>query len=221
MTFLEFRRTFQNYTIFSVNEIRKIDPVFHRARLNDWQDKGYITKIRKGYYIFSDLDIDEGVLFEIANRIHSPSYVSLEMALSYYHLIPESVYAITSVCSRKPFRYQTPVGIFIYRKIKPILFFGYEVVEHRKKQFKIATPEKTILDYFYINPHLRSPDDFASLRIDVDVFDERIDVGRLRRFLQKFGQKSLEKRIDSFLDFLHYDRLTADRKVLPGTVSRD
>ena len=37
----------------------------------------------------------------VANKIYSPSYISLETALSYYGLIPESVYALTSVSTRK------------------------------------------------------------------------------------------------------------------------
>ena len=96
MRFLEFRNALKTFTLFSINEIKKIDNNFHRRRLNEWQEKGYIKKIIRGYYIFSDLEVNEKVLFEIANKIHSPSYVSFEMALSYYHLIPESVYVITS-----------------------------------------------------------------------------------------------------------------------------
>jgi hypothetical protein len=72
------------------------------------------------------------------------------MALSYYHLIPESTYAITSVSSRRPCTYETTLASFLYRKIKPALFFGCELVESQGKRFKIASPEKAILDYFYL-----------------------------------------------------------------------
>ena len=95
MQYIELKNGLKDFTVFSVSEIRKIDPHFHRRRLNEWQDKGYIKKIIRGYYIFSDLKLSEEVLFEMANRIYAPSYVSFEMAISYYHLIPESVYGIT------------------------------------------------------------------------------------------------------------------------------
>ena len=131
-----------------------------------------------------------------------PSYVSFEMALSYYHLIPESTYAITSVSSRRPCTYETTLATFLYRKTKPALFFGYELVESQGKRFKIASPEKAILDYFYINPHLNSPSDFNSLRIDVSSFEEWISEEKMYYFLKKFSQKKLSKRIHLFWNYL-------------------
>ena len=202
MKYLEFKEALQDFTIFSINEIKKIDSRFHRRRLNDWQDKGYIIKVVKGHYIFSDLIINEDILFEIANKIHRPSYVSFEMALSYYHLIPESTYAITSVSSRRPCTYETTLAAFLYRKIKPALFFGYELVENQGKCFKIASPEKAILDYFYMNPHLNSLSDFNSLRIDVSSFEERISEEKMHYFLTKFSQKKLSKRIHLFWNYM-------------------
>lgn len=202
MRYLEFKKALEDFTVFSVGEIRKVDSQFHRRRLSEWQDKGYIKKVIKGYYVFSDLELNENVLFEIANRIHRPSYVSLEMALSYHQLVPESTYGVTSISSRRPCRYETPVATFIYRKMKPSLFFGYELVEYRGRRFRIASPEKAILDYFYINPHLKSLSDFDSLRLDPNSFRERIDEDTAYVFLEKFSQKRLRKRIDSFLHYM-------------------
>ncbi|MGD2013222.1 MAG: hypothetical protein PVH37_13780 [Desulfobacterales bacterium] len=70
MKYLEFREALQDFTIFSIDEIKKIDSRYHRRRLNNWQDKGYIKKVIKGHYISSDLVINEDILFEIANKIH-------------------------------------------------------------------------------------------------------------------------------------------------------
>jgi len=68
MKYLDFKEALKDFTVFSFDEIKKIDSRFHRRRLNDWQEKGYIKKIIKGYYIFSDLKINEHILFEIAIR---------------------------------------------------------------------------------------------------------------------------------------------------------
>jgi len=204
MRFLEFREAFKSYTIFSINEIRKIDPGFHRRRLNDWQEKGYIKKIVRGYYIFADLELNESVLFDIANRIHRPSYVSLEMALSYYHLIPESVYAVTSVSSRKPYQYHTPIAQFNYKKFKPDFFFGYDLVNYDHKNFKIASIEKAILDYFYFNPHLNSTSDFNDLRFNMDNFWNQANSEKLQEFLDRFKHKRLSFTIKLFLEFMSH-----------------
>lgn len=202
MQYVKLKEALKEFTVFSLRDIRALDVGFHRRRLNEWQDKGYIRKVIRGYYIFSDIQLSENVLFEIANRIYSPSYVSLEMALSYYHLIPESVYCITSTSTRKTHKFQTSTGHFSYRAVKPELFFGYNLVSYSRGCFKVASIEKAILDYFYLNPNIRNESDLISLRINKDIFLEQIDEDRLDEFLDRFAKKALTERIDSFLKFI-------------------
>ena len=202
MQYIELKNSFRDFTIFSLSDIRRIDASFHRRRLNEWQDKGYIKKIIRGYYISSDLEIDENVLFEIANRIYRPSYISLQTALSYYHLIPESVYGISSASTRRTYNFKTPVTEFSYKAIKSDLFFGYDHVRYNNKHIKIASIEKAILDYFYLNPHIKRESDFANLRINGDIFLNEGNEERLYGFLDKFGKKTLTKRIKSFWKFI-------------------
>jgi len=202
MRYVELKGQLKEFTVFSLADIKRIDNNFHRRRLNEWQDKGYIVKVIKGYYIFSDLKINEDVLFEIANKIYSPSYISFEMALSHYGLIPESVYGVTSASSRRTYRFKTKIAQFNYKTIKPSLFFGYDIVLYNNKSFKIAAPEKALLDYFYINPAIKNDDDYASLRIKEDTFFKVISEEKLLGYLGKFRQKTLTKRIRAFLKFL-------------------
>ena len=208
MQYIELKSALKDFTVFSLTDIQRIEGDFHRRRLNEWQDKGYIKKIIKGYYIFSDLKLNENVLFEIANRIYAPSYISFEMALFYYHLIPESVYGITSASTCRTYNFKTPIAEFSYKTIKPCLFFGYNLVKYNNKYFNIASMEKAISDYFYLNPNIEKESDFASLRINGELFLEQIDKEKLHKFLSKFAQKTLTKRINSFLEFL-----SADKKV--------
>lgn len=202
MRFNEFWEAFKSYTVVSVNEIRKVDSHFNLRRLVEWQDKGYIKKIIRGYYIFADLRLDENVLFEIANRIYSPSYISLEMALSYYHMIPESVYGLTSATSHKTMVFATDVGDFIYHTVRPSLLFGYKLVNYSGKKFKIAEPEKALLDYFYLNTSIQSKDDFAGIRIGKDQYFAQVDETRLVAYLNEFQQKSLAKRVKNFMRYI-------------------
>ena len=69
MHYIELKESLKDFTLFSLKDINKIDSRFYRSRLNEWQDKGYIRKVIKGYYIFSDLKLNENVLFEIANSV--------------------------------------------------------------------------------------------------------------------------------------------------------
>ena len=204
MQYLELRQQLKDFLVFSLDDIKKVDSAFYRRRLNEWQDKGYIKKVIKEYYIFSDLEINEPVLFVIANRIFGPSYISLEMALSYHGLIPESVYGITSVSSRKTYTFDSQLAKFNYRKIKPELMFGYQLVKYQNQSFKMAEIEKAILDFFYVNHRLKTDGEFEELRINRDTFQERVNIEKLKSYLAQFKNKTLERRINKFIKFISH-----------------
>jgi predicted transcriptional regulator of viral defense system len=133
----------------------------------------------------------------MANRIYSPSYISFEMALAYHQLIPESVYGVTSVSTRRTYKFNTSIAQFQYRTIKPQLFFGYVIVGYNGKTYKMATPEKAILDYLYINSKIKTKDDMAGLRIVPENFLKKIKKGTLRAYTKKFSLDSLTSRIST------------------------
>lgn len=203
MNYLSFRELFKDFTILSLAEIRSADPAFQRRRLNDWQEKGYLRKVLKGWYIFGDRALTEDTIFEIANRIYAPAYVSLETALAVRGLIPEAIYGITSATTRPTRSFRTPPATFLYRTLKPSLFFGYEVEAYSgQKHYSIATPEKAILDYFYLNPAFATPEDFESLRVNADAFHQQIRESVLLDYLGRFAITSLAVRINRFWRFM-------------------
>lgn len=204
MQFVDFKENLKRFIVFNLNDIRKIEAGFDLRRLNEWQAKGYIKMIRSGYYIFSDLELNESALFLIANKIYLPSYISFEMAFSHYGLIPEAVYGITSATSQKTNRFKTDLGEFIYRRLKPELIFGYILIEHQNHYFKMAEIEKALLDYFYINAHLKSENDFFEMRFNPDEFKRKADKEKIYKYLEAFGNKSLAKRINKFLKYIAY-----------------
>lgn len=204
MQFFELKTRLSNFLVFSTKDIEKIDPAFHSQRLSEWQEKKYIRKIKGRHYLFSDLEINEPVLFLIANKIYSPSYISLEMAFSYYSLIPEAVYGITSVTSNKTNNFETDFGKFIYRHIKSELMFGYKLIKYENHNFRIAEIEKAILDYFYLNSHLKTENDFTEMRFNGEEFRMLADRNKLNRYLDVFDNKSLGKRVKRFLNYIDH-----------------
>lgn len=204
MKYLEFYNALKNFTVFSLNDIRRVEQNFYRPRLIEWQKKGYIKKLTRGYYIFSDTRVDEGVLFEISNKIYAPSYVSLQMAFSYYGLIPESVYVITAVATRRTYQFQTPLAKFIYRTIKTGMFFGYDLVEHRGKYFKMASPEKAFIDHLYLNPSIRAKEDYEGMRINGESFRQHIDKRLIQKYALQSGQKGLLERVKLLLEYMSH-----------------
>ena len=201
MNFVHFKNSLRDFPVFSIADIRAAHGGFDRRRLSEWQKKKYIKKIVKGYYLFSDIDMNEGMLLAIANKIYKPSYISFETAMSHYRLIPESIYMITSASTKRTSLFETPMARFSYRTIKPALFFGYSLLS---SGIKMAFMEKAILDYFYINPALRTEDDFASLRINREEMMSRLNKERLADYMQRFSPKRLSKRMKHFFKWVEY-----------------
>lgn len=201
MNFIQFKETLRDFPVFSISDIRVAFDGFDRRRLSEWQKKGYITKITKGHYLFSDTDMDESTLSAIANKIYKPCYISFETAMSYYRLIPESIYGVTSAATRRTYRFETAMARFSYRKIKPELFFGYDLLP---SGIRMAYMEKAILDYFYINPLVRTVEDYALLRLNREELLSRLDEERLSAYLSRFDHKRLSERAQYFLDWLRH-----------------
>jgi len=128
-------------------------PEVLRRQVTEWQGKGYLHRLKRGIYLLDDryrkTPVDP---FFVANQLTCPSYVSLESALSFYDLIPEQTFAVTSVTPRGTRRFTNIMGTFIYRSIKPNLFFGYEPMMLKGQEFLIASREKAVLDYLYLIP---------------------------------------------------------------------
>lgn len=204
MQFFDLKAQLKDFRVFSIEDIEKIDPSFHKQRLSEWQKKGYIKKLRQGFYMFSDLSVDEHVLFLIAHRIYQPSYISLEMAFSLYHLIPESVYTVTSVTSRKTNNFRTETGSFSYRHIKPELMFGYELREYDDHRYAVAEIEKAVLDYLYLNPHIRDVADFDGLRLNISEFKAQANMETFSKYLEAFKSKALSDRARTFITYMNY-----------------
>ena len=113
--------------------------------------KRELIHVRRGLYLLAKkYQRKNPNLFELAQWIYGPSYVSLESALSYHGCIPESVYAVTSICSRNAKEFRTPYGIFTYKRVPyPMLYLGVDCVQSENSTFFVATPLKAIVDYVY------------------------------------------------------------------------
>jgi predicted transcriptional regulator of viral defense system len=203
MKFRDFQIDAKELPAFNLNDVRKFDPDFHRQQLNDWLERGYIHSLPNGFYRLADMQVDESYLFMLANRIYEPSYISTESALAYYLVIPESVLGVTSVSSRKTTHFDSQWGRFSYRSIKPVLMFGYQVVQHdRMIKYKIASLEKTVLDYLYWNRRIDSIDDFAGLRWNRQELSELEDNPLFKRYLKVFDNRALERRVDLLMEYI-------------------
>lgn len=202
MNYLEFEKALKTFPVFSVKDIQKRFPGFDNRRLVEWQQKGYLLKVKRGYYCFNERNRGEQFLQFAANKIYSPSYISFESALAYYNLIPEGVFTLTSATTKNTANYASTVGSFTYRHFKPSLFFGYKLLREKDITIKIAEPEKVILDYLYINK-LNDFEEIEEMRFNEIVAKEIISFDKLRKYQQVFNSKILDNRIQMFIQVIN------------------
>jgi len=138
-----------------------------------------LISLRRGLYVIGlNIDLPQPEPFLIANHLRGPSYVSLESALSYWNMIPERVYEISSVTTKTSKKYKTPVGRFSYHQLKtPYYSYGIKHIEYSPKQtILIASREKALCDKIVLTPKinlrsLKQTQEFLmeDLRIDTEV----------------------------------------------------
>jgi predicted transcriptional regulator of viral defense system len=200
MTYLKFKKEFFELACFSLQQVYAWQPGFDRNNLTRWIEKGYIFRLKQGYFAFSEYLSKPDYAFYFANKMYSPSYISLQSALAFYGMIPESVVQITSVTSRKTANFTNQMGEFSYKTIKLDLMFGYNLKSiPGGKTMKLATPEKAILDLLYLYPFYNSEQDFLDLRIDEDFLLSEFNSKLLEDFCQTVNKKALNERVDKFL----------------------
>lgn len=201
--YINFHNTFKNDLLITPNSIKVSFPKFDITNLGIWQKKWYIKKLRKGFYMFSDTEIDTNKLFTIANRLNSPSYIGMESAMSYYSLIPEWVFSIQSISTKRINEINSPIGSFSYRTIKKELFWGYKIVNRKGISFYISDIEKTLLDYFYFNSSLGTLEDIEWLRLNKEILKKRLKIKKLKKYLKVFDNRNLEKRIYILINHIY------------------
>jgi hypothetical protein len=116
-----------------------------------------LISIRRGLYTTGPkLDLPSPEPFLIANHLRGPSYVSLESALSYWNMIPERAYEISSVTIKTSTLYKTPLGRFSYHQLKiPYYSYGIKSIEYSPKQtMLVASPEKALCDKVVLTPNI-------------------------------------------------------------------
>ncbi|MFA5293071.1 MAG: hypothetical protein WC496_08570 [Phycisphaerae bacterium] len=132
-------------------------------------------------------------LFVIANSLKSPSYVSLQSALSLYGLIPEFVPVITSIAADRPETIETLLGRFEYRHINKNLFWGYQKIEFSlKQQAFVARPEKALLDLVYLTAGGDTEEFLDELRLQNL---NRLNKDLLFRYVEKSKNHKLKRAV--------------------------
>jgi predicted transcriptional regulator of viral defense system len=145
--------------------------------------QGLLMRMKKNIYVrpeaWKAATQEEKLL--LANLGQVPSYVSLMTALDYYDITTQlQRNFIESVAVKRTKELQLNNTIFRYAKISGVLYFGFK----KEKGIFIATPEKALLDAFYLMS-------FGRYSLDVSALDgEKLDANELMRLSNAFPLKT-------------------------------
>ncbi len=160
--------------------------------------RGELIHIRRGLYCLAPLyqKVRQNP-YSIAQHIYGPSYISLESALRWHGWIPEAVYTCTSASFKNSKDFDTPLGLFSYRRIPQKVFYTgvKQVTDENGCVFLMATPLKALADYVYahkrewsgIEPVVKSlrvePEELEQLTgEEFDVLTANYNSRRVQRF---------------------------------------
>ena len=155
MKWIEFLNNFSDQPLFhsSMLGIFPDSRDYIQVQLSRWIMTGKLIQLRRGWYLiaapYGKIEVPAEV---IANTVVSPSYLSLEWAMAFNGLIPESVPNLTSVTTARAEDFKAVGRLFLFKHIKPAYFTGYFRTNYEGMNILVAFPEKALWDkvYFFV-----------------------------------------------------------------------
>lgn len=138
-------------------------PVVRNA-LRRYESRGLLERISAQIYInhlnqhFSPRDL--------VNILRPKAYISLESALVERGVISQSPMFLTCVTPGYPKTFRAKTVNIVYRKISRELYWGAEEKATRYNKYRIAEPEKALLDWIYLNRQDGLPTPLDELNLD-------------------------------------------------------
>lgn len=157
--------------------------------LKYYTKKGLFVRLKNGVYVLATNIPSE---FLIANKLYQPSYVSFEYALSFHHLIPETVYIITSATTKPTREFEAFGKVYKYYRIKREAFLGYEPRKIQDTTIFLAEPEKALVDYLYFV-------DLKKKGLIERLSTKNLNKKKLSTYAKLFNRESLVKLTKSLL----------------------
>jgi len=179
---------------FGYEEIARVFDISHssaKVTASRYVRQGLLLRMKRNLYVRRDVWNATGVTekFVLTNLGQVPSYISLTSALEYYEVTTQVLRDFfESVAIKRTKEISLNGSIFRYSKIASELYFGFR----KENGFFIATPEKALLDAFYLMSYGRYSLDIPALdsakldRGEIKRLSKRFPL-RTRRMLKKYG----------------------------------
>ena len=173
-----------NNTVFTFKELSLIwnetDVTLTKKRVYRYTKMGKLYTIRKGIYA-KDKNYDR---LELANKIFTPAYISLETVLSREGIVFQQYDRIfvVSYLSRK---ISCDGQTYVFRRMKDVILTNSLNVK-KKGNYHIASKERAFLDTIYLNKNYHF-DNLSSINWD-----------KCFEMLPIYDNGAMAKRLDSY-----------------------
>ncbi len=175
------RKPFFGYE--EIARVRGISTASAKVTAGRYVREGILLRLKRNLYVLRQT-WDVAIMadkFRLANLGQSPSYISLATALDYYQVTSQMQRAFfESVAVKRTREIQVDGSVFRYVKIDQALYFGFR----KENGFFIATPEKALIDAFYLMS-------LGRYSLDLSAVDgDKLDQENLRDLSARFPKKT-------------------------------
>lgn len=143
--------------------------------INRLVGSGVLVRIERNKYVLKNYTGSE---FSLANFIYDSSYISFESALSYYGIVSQFPYEVTSATIKQTRSKEFNGKAYGYYHIKKELFWGYL----KEDNYLIAEKEKALLDQLYL-----SSKGIKKVHLEEDNLSF-LDKPKLKSYIEKYPQ---------------------------------
>ncbi|PIS22075.1 hypothetical protein COT50_03975 [candidate division WWE3 bacterium CG08_land_8_20_14_0_20_41_10] len=170
--------------VFTLNDLALIWGVGSRAillnKVNYWSRKGKLISLKRGLYALNS----SYSKYEVAQKLLTPSYISLHTVLGMEGLVFQYDSAIYSV-SNLSRKFKVGEDAYIYKKVKDEILYNKAGILDRGS-YLIASKERAFLDQLYLVP-----------KYYFDNLDD-MDWDKVFQILPIYGVANLEKVVKNY-----------------------
>ena len=161
---------------------------------------GWFLRVKRGLYLIveglASRSVSDMSLLVVSQALNKDSYISLDSALNYYQMFDQYSKNVTAINYRFSKQYIFQGNVFKFVKAAKKYYFGFAQVRQDGKIINMATKEKALLDYLYLDNSFYS----ASLVYEkIKEHKKEIDYGKYREYALRYGV-SIQRKIGLLLD---------------------
>jgi predicted transcriptional regulator of viral defense system len=171
----------RRHSILYADELARrygLSDVVVRNALRRQEKRGLIEHVSNKIYV-NKLVLDFSQR-ELVNILRPDSYISLESALAEWGISTQVPWGLTCVTPGRPKTFESPSVRIIYRRISKKLYWGFKENVTRYGSYRIAEPEKALLDWIYLSLQ-------EGLPVALDELEfQRLDAGKILGYSEQF-----------------------------------